>query len=233
VNSVAASRVTTAYPRKTGLCGTSPPRRLSSHATSSSAVTSSAPAPAAAILARMRASFSAAASPAHSAGWMRTGAEGGSGRGDSPLAPQERSTGLLEGGWRGGAAGEGGAFPAGDGDGGADGGASSGTSAHPAASSARRSFLAPSTVCSAGSIPTRAPLGRLAASHSGGSATPASPDRMSVHSSRLSCFSACRKYRPSVQRRAPCARVTTAVPAEPVKRVSHSRRPSEGAGYSL
>mmetsp|Transcript_12337 Transcript_12337/g.30929 ORF Transcript_12337/g.30929 Transcript_12337/m.30929 type:complete len:272 (+) Transcript_12337:1187-2002(+) len=92
------------------------------------------------------------------------------------------------------------------------------------------------TLCNLGSTPTTAFAGRLSASHADTSGVSGSPCLMSDQWSPSSCCSACRKYLPSVQRRAVLSLsvdVTTAVPALPVNPVMYPRFSSHGGGYSL
>ena len=85
---------------------------------------------------------------------------------------------------------------------------------------------------SVGSTPTGPPsAAACAATHSSRSGTPGSCDFISVHSVPFSCSAAWTKYRPSVHSSAASA-VTSAVPAEPVKPVSHERRLSASSTYS-
>mmetsp|Transcript_4120 Transcript_4120/g.13573 ORF Transcript_4120/g.13573 Transcript_4120/m.13573 type:complete len:327 (+) Transcript_4120:1397-2377(+) len=83
-----------------------------------------------------------------------------------------------------------------------------------------------------GSTPTGpGRLGASLASHSSTSGTPGSFSFINTHSVPASCLAACTKYRPSVHRSA-WVGVTSAVPADPVKPVSHSLRWSSLATYS-
>mmetsp|Transcript_30098 Transcript_30098/g.75431 ORF Transcript_30098/g.75431 Transcript_30098/m.75431 type:complete len:204 (+) Transcript_30098:553-1164(+) len=94
-----------------------------------------------------------------------------------------------------------------------------------------RSARASDKLCTLASTPTLLPAGIVSVIHDLGSSTPGCPPRISVHSGPNSC-SACRKYRPSVHSSAASA-VTRAVPALPVKPLSHMRRSKQVGTYSL
>ena len=105
------------------------------------------------------------------------------------------------------------------------------TTTMPPRAHARSTSRASATACSVASKPTRAPAGSCPdPSHSSNDGTPGSPLRRSVHSPDSS-RAACKKYRPSVHSSARDA-VTSAVPADPVNPLTHSRRLSQSATYS-
>eukprot|EP01137_Pigoraptor_chileana_P003655 Opistho-2@44148 len=202
--SAAESHVTIAYAMKTGVYSTSLPRKLKSHATSSSALTTSAShrgfLPPPAMAARSSVSFCECDLPVFSRGRGNMRPDGAPGR--SP--PHTASTRLRL------------------------------TATRDMRPSRRRCFSNWRNLDAGtrkGSTPMTLPSASTRTSHSGCDGVSGVPIRISCQLSS-SCISACKKYRPSVHNAA-LSKVTMAAPADPVNPEMKARRLSCSARYSL